>query len=633
MDILYVVGEGCSDCSDLELRCSLRSIALYGRGIDRVFVVGYCPSWLSEEVIKIPHEKRFSNPVNNTEKALNIADSILYALDNSDIGDEFLVSMDDHFYTRSVNFNNYPYYVRRVLGSEYLPELEKGNTDYRRFLAETREYLESKGLPTLNFTLHRNMHLGRKWISECKEYIDEIFENRQACEFFCLINNYRYSQTQEEYKVVNDIKITSGSDWWKIDPKTTEVFSLSNFTHGLGFEPLLEMEYMDKCKYERSFEEVSKPAVSIIVPVYNSESYLRRCLNSLSSQALENIEILCINDGSFDESQITLREYMARDRRIRIIKQENKGPAGARNTGIENARGKYIGFVDSDDWVDDGFFEELYNNKKSYDVIIGTKVHGRFGKHTTKDVSFGSEITTALIKKSFIDEHSIRFDENMASGEDTKFLEECRSQGASMYELSDNGIYYHYMIREGSLNNYKRSLVESINTIDRARSFPDFKQNIKNYIFDNFTEEAKILDVGAGSGTYAKLLDGRYKNLDAVEVYEPNIIDYGLREKYSNVFLEDIRGFEYGNYDLIIFGDILEHISIEDAKAVLEYALNHSEQVLVAIPFLNQQRANINPYEEHIQEDLTAEVMETRYPELMPLFINERCGYYIKNNA
>lgn len=94
------------------------------------------------------------------------------------------------------------------------------------------------------------------------------------------------------------------------------------------------------------------PLVTIIIPVYNVEKYLRKCLDSVVGQTYTNLEIICVNDGSPDHSLEILEEYAARDNRIKIISQKNTGLSGARNTGLEHATGDYILFVDSDDWID-----------------------------------------------------------------------------------------------------------------------------------------------------------------------------------------------------------------------------------------------------------------------------------------
>lgn len=117
-------------------------------------------------------------------------------------------------------------------------------------------------------------------------------------------------------------------------------------------------------------------AVSVIVPVFNTEEYLEKCLDSLTNQTLKDFEIICVNDGSTDNSLKILQEYAVKDDRIKIINQENKKQGAARNAGMRIATGEYIGFVDSDDWVDLDFYEKLYNTAKkhNFDIALGTNV-------------------------------------------------------------------------------------------------------------------------------------------------------------------------------------------------------------------------------------------------------------------
>jgi len=109
------------------------------------------------------------------------------------------------------------------------------------------------------------------------------------------------------------------------------------------------------------------PNVSVIVPVYNVEKYLRQCLDSVVNQTLKDIEIICVNDGSTDKSAEILEEYADR---VTIVNQKNAGLSGARNTGIKHATGEYIGFVDSDDFVAPDFFEKLYAAAAKYNADI-----------------------------------------------------------------------------------------------------------------------------------------------------------------------------------------------------------------------------------------------------------------------
>lgn len=112
--------------------------------------------------------------------------------------------------------------------------------------------------------------------------------------------------------------------------------------------------------------------LTIIVPVYNTEQYLARCLDSLCSQTYHNIEIIVVNDGSTDNSSIILNDYAKKDKRIIVIEKENGGLSSARNTGINIATGEYITFLDSDDWVDIDYYKELMDyNYPSTQLICG----------------------------------------------------------------------------------------------------------------------------------------------------------------------------------------------------------------------------------------------------------------------
>lgn len=105
----------------------------------------------------------------------------------------------------------------------------------------------------------------------------------------------------------------------------------------------------------------NKIKVSVIVPVYNVENYLRRCIESLLNQTIKDIEVIAINDGSTDSSLDILKEYSNKDNRIKIIDKENNGVSKARNNGISMAIGEHIMFVDSDDWIDTNMIEKMYN--------------------------------------------------------------------------------------------------------------------------------------------------------------------------------------------------------------------------------------------------------------------------------
>ena len=114
------------------------------------------------------------------------------------------------------------------------------------------------------------------------------------------------------------------------------------------------------------------PEVSVIIPVYNSEKYVEKCICSVMAQTLPELEIIIINDGSIDESGKILRKLAQKDSRIILLEQENKGVAAARNLGVEKATGKYLTFVDGDDYLQEDYIEKMYSlaEKETLDMVI-----------------------------------------------------------------------------------------------------------------------------------------------------------------------------------------------------------------------------------------------------------------------
>lgn len=121
---------------------------------------------------------------------------------------------------------------------------------------------------------------------------------------------------------------------------------------------------------------VEKPKISVIVPVYKAEPYLRKCLDSIVNQTYQNIEIILVDDGSPDNCGAICDEYAAKDKRIQVIHKANGGVASARNAGLDAAAGDYIGWVDSDDWIEPEMFETMLNSaeERKADIVICSRV-------------------------------------------------------------------------------------------------------------------------------------------------------------------------------------------------------------------------------------------------------------------
>ena len=131
-------------------------------------------------------------------------------------------------------------------------------------------------------------------------------------------------------------------------------------------------------------KEEIEPKVSVVVPAYNVEKYIERCLVSLIKQTLREIEIIVVDDGSTDFTSGIINAFAKIDKRIKVIMQENLKQGSARNNGMKIAKGEYIGFVDSDDWVDFAYFEKMYNAVKKYGSDIALSTNVRVGNGVTK---------------------------------------------------------------------------------------------------------------------------------------------------------------------------------------------------------------------------------------------------------
>lgn len=205
-----------------------------------------------------------------------------------------------------------------------------------------------------------------------------------------------------------------------------------------------------------------QPCVSIVIPIYNAESYLHRCLDSIVAQTLEPIEILCINDASSDASGIILQDYASKDRRIKVVElKKNLGESAARNLGIRIATGEYVGSVDNDDMVDKNFFERLYllARESFADIVkgncieINTNTGDKIYRYINQDVQknkmcFCYQWWTAIYRREFLLQHHIQFPEELCLGGDIVFLVKALINTNSVGTCDD--IHYYYYRREDS---------------------------------------------------------------------------------------------------------------------------------------------------------------------------------------
>ena len=157
-------------------------------------------------------------------------------------------------------------------------------------------------------------------------------------------------------------------------------------------------------------------------------------------------------------------------------------------------------------------------------------------------------------------------------------------------------------------------------------SYPLYKDSVRNWFLQNVSLNASILDIGAGCGTYSDLIRGYGYKMDAVEIWEPYIKQYDLNNKYSCVYKENILKMPFDlldTYDFFILGDVLEHLSVEDAQWLMNFLKIKGKRYLVAVPYVMEQgEYEGNVHETHLQPDLTPENMLERYPDLELLYGN-----------
>lgn len=161
-----------------------------------------------------------------------------------------------------------------------------------------------------------------------------------------------------------------------------------------------------------------------------------------------------------------------------------------------------------------------------------------------------------------------------------------------------------------------------------------FKQDVKVFFDKTVSRDVKILDVGPGMGTYSLLLNPLGFKLDCLEIFEPYISKYNLNEKYQKVIVGDICNFDFSEYDFIILGDVLEHLTVEDSTKILNKIISENKGCLVAVPYLCEQGTmEENEHETHLQPELTPQLVIQQYPQLDLLVKNQYYGYYINRRG
>lgn len=300
-------------------------------------------------------------------------------------------------------------------------------------------------------------------------------------------------------------------------------------------------------------EDKKMPKVSIVMPVYNKQKYLKRSLNSVLNQVFSDFELIAVDDGSTDESYEILKDYQSKDKRINVIHTENYGVSHARNIGLNNIRGEWIQFVDGDDLIQEEYLNKCQKIIAKFDPDIiftslcktdesgfvlerievpmeGTQFNIDLQKsflECQSKTGFYGFVSNKLFKKTLLERHSNRFDESLTLAEDLDFFVRIYPQVEKAYYLSEDSFKYlqtddNYLKNSdidylGQLNIQKRIRQWAVNTrlygeykndvdgsVCRYAAFAVFDAAIKN------EDIASICEILLNDETVCKCLDVDY---------------------------------------------------------------------------------------------------------------------------
>lgn len=257
--------------------------------------------------------------------------------------------------------------------------------------------------------------------------------------------------------------------------------------------------------------------ITIIIPIYNAEKYLKQCLFSILTQTFSDFELLLINDGSIDESRKICDSYAAKDSRIKVFHKENGGVSSARNLGLEKANGEWIWFVDSDDYIRNDALDNLQSATEKIDtdsIMFGYQKINSTGKSIYQFIEKGNTISlnqtqglkalykssfypyqgyvwSKVFKKSIIDDFHIRFDENIYFNEDRLFCFEYFSKIEKQITYILDDLYFYLDVPDSAMNDISKGYNSKFETDIRA--YIKMQEIIKK---ENFHKVEKLARLG-----------------------------------------------------------------------------------------------------------------------------------------
>lgn len=304
--------------------------------------------------------------------------------------------------------------------------------------------------------------------------------------------------------------------------------------------------------------------ISIIVPVYNTEKYVKKSISSILNQSYKNIELIIINDGSTDNSEKIVKDLIKKNKNVKYKKIKNSGVAHARNIGLEMATGKYVGFVDSDDFIEKEMYETLYKTAKKENsdlvtcayrknyidrtVSIYPKDKSVFGKSIieSKNIFLNSNpyITSKLFSMELIKKNNINFEEDLRIFEDLLFCYKLYLK-ANKISYVDQVFYNYNCSNTSSLtNSFSEKMFDVFKALDRLKEYAC------NIYGNELNEQIEYIAIKHISLRFTS----KSKSLKLLNKYVDDSFDY-LKKNYKNYkkskFFVGLKGFVKKNKILV----------------------------------------------------------------------------------
>lgn len=370
--------------------------------------------------------------------------------------------------------------------------------------------------------------------------------------------------------------------------------------------------------------------VSVIVPVYNGEKYLRQCLDSLSNQTLEDIEIICINDGSTDKTGSILKKYSSKDKRFKIITTENKGQGSARNTALNEAKGEYVAFVDADDWIEldaiellcenaklkdlDMLFFQMSNYIQTSDNLVETDLYDMKSFETNgidENVIFNHETTHNFLfeipagpvckfyKRQFLESNNLRFIEGIFF-EDNAFFYNAYFHCTKASFLKKH-LYYRRRHDESVTQTFDESkfdIVEATNSVlevfDNHSMYESYKEDVINHTFSMIVEWFKKSPLNIRQKFYEKV-KSEFKGFNELK----DDFNQNLNENHKLIFdimkdnefyLDFLSVYKLEIADYVIYDGKQEFSKGNNEYSAYKSNLSNKFKISVVIPIYNNEK-------------------------------------------